>query len=202
MHLGRRIKLLRENYGWQQKELALKLECPQSTISMWETEKQEPNPSMRRKLCKIFGITEAQLFNTSSSIKENTATQSAPVINWPQLSQLISSKTPLTKDISDNHVYTSVEGENIFALKVEKDGMYPEFKEGDMIIINPAAQINPNDYIVVLDNKENLSFLTQLKKYGEKTIFHPLNPKFPDIELTDTNQYAIVGKVAEKIKKY
>jgi len=41
-----------------------------------------------------------------------------------------------------------------------------------------------------------------LKKYGDTIILHPLNPKYPDIELKKGNKYRIVGKVVEKKKKY
>ncbi|MBU1121721.1 MAG: XRE family transcriptional regulator [Candidatus Omnitrophota bacterium] len=201
MHLGERIRQLRKKHSWQQKELALKLNCPQSTVSMWETKKQEPNPSMRKKICAIFGITQAELF-ADSCIKETCSTQSAPVLNWNQLNQLAPLKDSLPKNSSNNYIYTSVKGNNIFSLEINDDRMSPEFKEGDTIIINPNAQINPNDYIIILDKESETSSITQFKKYGDKIIFHPLNPKYHDLEMIDKSQYIVVGKVDEKIKKY
>lgn len=37
----------------------------------------------------------------------------------------------------------------------------------------------------------------QLKQYGKIIVLHPLNPKYPDIELSEKHQYVIVGKVVE-----
>lgn len=49
--------------------------------------------------------------------------------------------------------------------------------------------------------KEKAAF-KQLKVYGEMTILHPLNPKYPDIELKKGVKYRIVGKIVEKKKRY
>lgn len=39
-----------------------------------------------------------------------------------------------------------------------------------------------NDYVVVKNDEDEATF-KQLKIYGETTVLHPLNPKYPDIEL-------------------
>jgi transcriptional regulator with XRE-family HTH domain len=62
MIIGQRIKQLREERGWQQKELAAKLNLRQSAVSAWETNLNGPNPTQRKKLCKIFSISEAELY--------------------------------------------------------------------------------------------------------------------------------------------
>lgn len=202
MHLGERIKLLRNDRGWQQKELALKLNCPQSTVSMWETQKQEPNPKMRRRICDIFGVTEAELFG-AVSLKEPCSVQSAAILTWTQLTQMsLLKQNRLSRNISENRVWTPVPGENIFALEVTDDTMRPEFIEGDIIIITPIDKITANDYFIILDKTLPSSFLRQVKTCGNKTILHPLNPQYPDIDLDNETRHIIIGKVAEKLKKY
>lgn len=78
--------------------------------------------------------------------------------------------------------------------------MEPESRDGDIIIVNPYIKPNHNDYIVLKNTKDE-TVIKQLKKYGKARILHPLNPKYPDIELSDKNQYRIIGKVVEK-KRY
>lgn len=57
------------------------------------------------------------------------------------------------------------------------------------------------DYVVVKNDEEEATF-NCLKVYGEMTILHPLNPKYPNIELKKGVKYHIVGKVVEKKKRY
>ncbi|MCK4518526.1 MAG: helix-turn-helix transcriptional regulator [Candidatus Omnitrophica bacterium] len=74
MTIGHRIKQLREYQGLSQTELAQKIGAKHpSTVSNWEQSKGEPNSVLRKKLCGIFGITEAELFTNQSSIKEPEA---------------------------------------------------------------------------------------------------------------------------------
>ncbi len=42
----------------------------------------------------------------------------------------------------------------------------------------------------------------QLRIYGDTKVLHPLNPKYPDIELKKGDRYNIVGKIVEKKKRY
>ena len=62
MKIGQRIKQLREQKGWYQKELAKKLGVSPDAVSMWETGLRDPRSHHRRKLCQVFGITESELF--------------------------------------------------------------------------------------------------------------------------------------------
>ncbi len=53
---GEKIKDLRKEKGFTQKELAEKIGQAQSTVFYWEQNKQEPNISSLKKLCEIFDV--------------------------------------------------------------------------------------------------------------------------------------------------
>ncbi len=57
------------------------------------------------------------------------------------------------------------------------------------------------DYVVAKNDEEETTF-KQLKIYSETTVLHPLNPKYPNIELKKGDKYHIVGKVAKKVEVY
>lgn len=77
----------------------------------------------------------------------------------------------------------------------------PEFKEGEIVIVNPHVEAKANDYVVVKNDEEEATF-KQLRKYGDTIVLHPLNSKYEDIELKKGNKYRIVGKVVKKEKRY
>lgn len=81
------------------------------------------------------------------------------------------------------------------------DGMETEFREGDIIVINPYLKPEHNDYVVIVNNEGEATF-KQLKKYGKTRVLHPLNPKYDDMELNKNIEYRIVGVVMEKKKRY
>jgi SOS-response transcriptional repressor LexA len=118
-----------------------------------------------------------------------------PVISWTQAGNW--------EEMIDQafNEYIETDSKGIFALKIVGDSMEPEFYEGDIIVVNPHLKQEHNDYVVVA-NREGEATFKQLKKYGKKRILHPLNPKYPDIELDKEVQYRVIGIVVEKKKRY
>jgi len=55
---------------------------------------------------------------------------------------------------------------------------------------------------VIQKNDEEEATFKQLTIYGETTVLHPLNPKYPDIVIKKGVHYHIVGKIVEKKKRY
>lgn len=47
---------------------------------------------------------------------------------------------------------------------------------------------------MIVKNNEEEAIFKHLKVYEETTVLHPLNPKYPDIELKRGNRHRIVGK--------
>ena len=78
---------------------------------------------------------------------------------------------------------------------------FPEFHEGDIIVINPYLKPEHNDYVVVCNEEGEALTFKQLKKFGRARVLHPLNPKYDDIELTREIEYRIIGVVIEKKKR-
>lgn len=64
----------------------------------------------------------------------------------------------------------------------------------------PHIEAKPGDYVIVKNDEEEATF-KQLKVCGETTVLHPLNAKYPDIEVKKKNSCRLVGKVVEK-KRY
>jgi SOS-response transcriptional repressor LexA len=200
MKIGDRIKELRESKGLIQKELAKKLGVAVQSVSSWEIGSRNPNSNQRKKLCAIFGITEAQLFGalTTQSIPVNKI----PIISWVHANKFEPISDPFPVGISDDYIYSTIKGENIFALKVHNDCMSPEFNQGDIIIVDPNLSVEQGDYAIIADRDSDGATFKQFKKYGKLVMLHPLNPKYEDLELDHKKRYAVIGKVVEKIKKY
>lgn len=123
-----------------------------------------------------------------------------PVISWVHANQFGTIEDPFPLGVSDEYVPTSAKGENVFALKIKNDCMYNptgkhSFAAGEKIIVNPHAQIVSGDFVIIRDTKSQDATFKQYLTRGKKTILHPLNPKFPDIELDHDERYEIIGKV-------
>ena len=54
MNIGANIKRLRKEAGLNQKELGLRLQISDKTISSWETNRTEPDMDAVMKMCNVF----------------------------------------------------------------------------------------------------------------------------------------------------
>ena len=55
--LGQRINELRRACGWNQVELAFRLNVTKQTVSNWEKDNVQPSVEMLVRISKIFGVT-------------------------------------------------------------------------------------------------------------------------------------------------
>lgn len=98
-------------------------------------------------------------------------------------------------------------GENAFALKIVGDSMLPDYRPGDIIIVDPSQQPSPGDFVIAkLDGEQSATF----KKYrprgrdinGQDIIeLAPLNADWPTLIIDAAHPGTIVGRVMEHHRK-
>lgn len=85
-------------------------------------------------------------------------------------------------------------GGESFALRVLGSSMEPEFKEGEIIIIEPEGLARHGSYVLAWH--ENEWTFRQLLSHASGWLLHPLNPAFPDAALPDLE--AVRGVIIQK----
>ncbi|QIB34456.1 S24 family peptidase [Ancylobacter pratisalsi] len=79
-------------------------------------------------------------------------------------------------DIGDNHAY---------ALEIAGDSMMPLYRDGDVVVVSPAAPVRRGDRIIV-KTREGEVMAKELKRRTARTIeLRSLNPEHPDRVLED-----------------
>lgn len=106
---------------------------------------------------------------------------------------------------ADGWVYTSEpHSQHTFALKIRGDSMLPEFKPGDVVVIDPEISPRPGECVVAKNGHEEATF----KKYRPRGIdargqavfeLVPLNEDFESIR-SDTQPIRIIGTMVEHRK--
>jgi SOS-response transcriptional repressor LexA len=91
-----------------------------------------------------------------------------------------------------------------FALRIRGNSMEPEFREGDVVVIDPTLTPHPGDFIVATDAGGEATF-KQYRSAGINergdNVFElcPLNPLYAPMR-SDRQQIAIVGVMVEHRK--
>ena len=81
-----------------------------------------------------------------------------------------------------------------YVLRVLGDSMEPEFKEGEVIVIEPHVSIEEGAYVVAL--YQNQFLFRQLSIKDNYWYLKPLNEQYPTVKMT--NRDSIKGRIISK----
>ena len=85
-------------------------------------------------------------------------------------------------------------GREPYALMVLGDSMLPEFKEGDIITIEPDGPIESEAYVIAMADGEYI--FRQLIIAEDRYFLKPLNDLYPVKEIEDLSQ--VHGRITQK----
>lgn len=123
-----------------------------------------------------------------------------PLISWVQAGEWQFAADPFQPGQADEWIETSAtSSENAYALTVHGDSMEPEFREGDIIIIDPRRRAENGSYVIVKNGVE--ATFKQFVTDGLSVFLKPLNDRYPIRDMTGI-EFRIVGVVVEKRKRY
>lgn len=95
---------------------------------------------------------------------------------------------------------TSAVGKNAFALRVVGNSMEPEFREGEIVTVDPDREAESGSYVIAKINHDEATF-KQLIRDGGSVFLRPINDAYPLMDVTGRD-LRIVGRVVEKVKRY
>lgn len=125
-----------------------------------------------------------------------------PIISWVQAGMWSEIVDQFPRGSADEYFYTvNSHGPHTFALRVVGDSMEPEYREGDIILVDPDVSPRPGDAVVARNHHEEATF----KKYRSRgrdadgnDVFElvPLNADYATIR-SDEEPIRIIGVVVQ-----
>lgn len=198
MSLAERVKIRRSELGLTQVEAAEKAGIRQQSWASIEDGKT-------LKPRNIVGIADALqcdpswLMNGGSFVKVSEMdVRKIPLISYVQAGALAMKRSIETIEGDYEYVMTDEDwSEHAFALKIIGDSMEPEFKAGDIIVIDPEIEPMPGEFVVAKNGEHEATF----KKYrplpvGGHFELVPLNPDYATMSSID-REIHIIGTMVE-----
>lgn len=109
---------------------------------------------------------------------------------------------PYAPGAAEDYLLTDQDlGPHAFALTIQGDSMTPDFREGDIVIIDPDVRPSPGDFVVARNGRDEATF----KKYRPRGINErgelvvelvPLNEDYPSLR-SDCTPLQIIGTMME-----
>ncbi|WP_294966762.1 S24 family peptidase [uncultured Gilliamella sp.] len=204
-NLGQRIRARREELRLTQEQIASQVGIKQQSYQAIESGNVK-KPRHLYEISLALKCDMAWLLNGKEKEVKNVEVTNfmaykVPLINYAQ-AKLWTESNELRNSTEFEYVMTSLELSNkAFALKIKDDSMEPEFKEDDIVIIDPAIKPTPGEFVVAMNGDSEVTF----KKYRELRHDHyakiqfeliPLNPDYTTIS-TLNQQIKIIGTMIE-----
>lgn len=204
--LGENLKRIRKAKKITQKELAQKSGVKQSVISDLETGNAKSTGSIL-ELANALGVTAEELkkgaFNEATLTNVAPVTvRMAPVLSWVQAGTMTNVESVDMSQVEEWLPLPDGDCEKCFYLRVQGLSNFPDFQEGDYILVDPTLQfgdMNSGDIIVVRRFDEATFKKLVIEPDGSKYL-QALNPEFkPNIIALDED-CRFVGEVVDCIR--
>ncbi|KDN09340.1 LexA family protein [Gilliamella sp. Imp1-1] len=204
-NLGQRIKARREELSLTQEQVASQVGIKQQSYQAIESgEVKKPrylyeiSVALKCDMAWLLSGKEKEVKNVEPITLK---ARQVPLISYVQAGVWTES-CELRDSTGFEYIMTSLElSDQSFALRIKGDSMEPEFKEGDVVIIDPAVKPIPGEFVVAMNGESEATF----KKYRElghdeheRMQFEliPLNPDYTTMS-TLTQQIRIIGTMVE-----
>lgn len=217
MSIHVRIKSQRLIRGMTQEALAKLLGVNRVSVSQWERGDTSPKGDNLINLAKALGVRpEWLLFGEGSAISESATAGyrnvepavipqggRVPILSYVQAGNWREMCEQATAfDGSLEYVAAGVSvGSCAFGLWVRGNSMEPDFKEGDLLIVDPDEAPKAGDFVIAKNGSEEATF----KKYRSRGEYDDGRPRFELVPLnddhetlsTDQTHISIIGVVVE-----
>lgn len=204
--LGAEIRRRRKAMKMTLMELAFEIDGDNGNLSRLERGKQGYSDELLNKIAWALGCSVSDLFagaeGESNVASVPLGTRRIPLISCVQAGAMTEAVDPYALGDASDWLLTDLElSANAFALRIKGDSMLPEFREGDTVIIDPAVQPLPGDFVVAKNGENEATF----KKYRPRGINEqgqqvfelvPLNEDYPSMR-SDLTAIRIIGTMVE-----
>ena len=201
------LRALRKEHGISMKELGHNIGVHESTISLYENGKREPDYTTLVRLSNFFDVTTDYLLGQTISPTEPPPSDSGTWI--PVLGQ-VQAGIP-TEAVQDIIGYEDISGLKLdagvdyFALQIHGDSMEPRMLEGDVVIVRKQESVETGEIAVVLVNGDDAT-IKRIKKEPTGIMLIPSNPAYEPMFYSnhqiETLPIRILGKVIELRAKF
>lgn len=209
--IGQRIRALRRSKKLTQVQLAKIAGVSSPAVTEWEKDGYLPKAASLEAMANEFGVTTEYILTgkggSSVAQKEQSnvipvAPRMAPVLSWVQAGTMTNVEAVDMSQVEEWLPIPEGECEKCFYLRVQGLSNFPDFQEGDYILVDPSLQfsdMNSGDMIVVRKFDDATFKKLVIETDGTKYL-QALNPEFkPNIIALDED-CRFVGEVVDCIR--
>lgn len=204
-----RLKLLREEKGLSQPEMANFLKISVPAYSYYENEKRDMSTVIQKKLANFFGVSIDYLVGNSNERNSNLKNK---LYSIPVLGRVPAGEPLLAEENIEGYLpidpimYNLNTPDNLFFLRVVGESMNKVVANGSFVLVRKQDYAETGDVVVALVNGDNEATLKRFKDLENNFVMLEPDSTYAEfapriINLRDT-EFRIIGKVIGDFKKW
>lgn len=209
--IGQRIRALRRAKKMTQAQLAKVAGVSSPAVTEWEKDSYLPKAAPLEAMANLFQVTTEYLLTGEGKIKpENqivtnvtkVTARMAPVLSWVQAGNWTNIESVNLDGTDEWLPLPEDECSNCFFLKVQGLSNFPDFLEGDYIVVNPDVyfgDMQSGDMIVVRRGDDATFKKLVIETDGTKYL-QALNTEFRPNILPIDEQCIFIGQVVDCVR--
>ena len=192
------LKKLREQHGFNMKEIAIELGIPYTTYVGYEKGEREPNSDVLVKIANYYNTSVDFILGVTTTQDIFSIANIIPIPkmkNVPLLGTIACGEPILAEENIENYVTVDAKANVDFALKCKGNSMInARIFDGDIVYIHSQPDVENGEIAAVLIGNE--ATLKKVHKYPNKLVLSPCNPMYDDLVYTEEqlNDIRILGK--------
>ena len=192
------LKKLREQHGFNMKEIAIELGIPYTTYVGYEKGEREPNSDVLVKIASYYNTSVDFILGVTTTQDIFSIANIIPIPkmkNVPLLGTIACGEPILAEENIENYVTVDAKANVDFALKCKGDSMInARIFDGDIVYIHSQPDVENGEIAAVLIGNE--ATLKKVHKYPNKLVLSPCNPTHNDLIYTEEQleNVRILGK--------
>lgn len=202
------LNKLLEQSRLSESALGRAINIPRATINRLAMGRT-PNPraTTLQAIADYFDITVEQLLGqypldeTGSSKAKTSRQPLIPVLNWDDAIRWKEIKLQISPVNYERWVIAdNIINENMFALEVTGEAMWPQFQENSILFIDPEKVPKNRDFVIYYLNSHQQTFFRQLFVDHEYKFLKPINNIFPTFQIIEGD--ILMGVVVQARNNY
>lgn len=207
--LGKRLRMLRHERKWRQKDVADKLGITESAYGFYEQGRREPSNETLHRLAEIFDVTTDYLLGRTDDPKGWLPPDAEPIdpdrlVRLPVLGKIAAGEPIDRIENIEGYIWVEREllrGRKGFLLRVQGDSMTGDrIYDGDLVVVVVQEMVQPHEIAVVAVNGEYAT-LKRVKFQGDICVLTSSNPAYEPI-IVPAKDVHIIGKVVEVRRRF
>lgn len=166
------LKRIMSRQNKNQNDVIKDLDIKQSTFSDWYLGKRIPRMNVIFQLAEYFKVDIRDLIDEPKLNRDNRIPIFAKIPAGIPI-ELI--EDIIDYEELDSKMFTG--DKEYFGVKVSGDSMYPEYRDGDILIVQKTSDCESGQDCIVMINGNDGTF-KRVKKTEEGIILQPLNPNY------------------------